>query len=105
MKKPKHRHLTKPEIQKSDVPANNENVSEDDVADDYSHLDWSKAERGKYAKKYAEGTNLVLIAPDLIDLFPNAESVNRALRAMAEVIRASSVKSSPRKRAVPQKAK
>jgi hypothetical protein len=36
--------------------------------------------RGKYAKRYREGTNVVLIDPDLHKLFPNAEAVNRALR-------------------------
>src|SRR5215210_4392297 len=76
---------------------------EDDMLDDYSFLDWSKAERGKYAKRFAEGTNLVLIEPDLTDLFPNSESVNRALRALAEVIRstqseAKSQKTSARQR-------
>lgn len=37
-------------------------------------------ERGKYAKRYREGTNVVLIDPDLHELFPNSEAVNRALR-------------------------
>ena len=68
----------------------------DETLDDYSFLDWSKAERGKYARRYAERSNVVLIAPDLRELFPNSEAVNRALRAMAEVIRASSSK--PEKR-------
>jgi hypothetical protein len=36
--------------------------------------------RGKYAKAYREGTNVVLIDPDLHELFPNSEAVNRALR-------------------------
>jgi hypothetical protein len=36
--------------------------------------------RGKYAKAYREGTNIVLIDPDLHKLFPDSESVNRALR-------------------------
>ena len=36
--------------------------SEDKMLADYSFLDWRKAERGKYAKRYAEGTNLMLIA-------------------------------------------
>ena len=36
--------------------------------------------RGKYAKRYREGTNLVLIDPDLHKLFPTSEAVNRALR-------------------------
>jgi hypothetical protein len=42
-------------------------------------------ERGKYAKRYREeGTNLVLIDPDLRQLFPDSESVNRALRDYVE---------------------
>jgi len=36
--------------------------------------------RGKYAKRYRESTNLVLIDPDLHKIFPDSESVNRALR-------------------------
>ena len=36
--------------------------------------------RGKYAKKYREGTNIVLIDPDLHELFPDSAAVNRALR-------------------------
>ena len=36
--------------------------------------------RGKYAKSYREGTNVVLIEPDLHKLFPTSEAVNRALR-------------------------
>jgi hypothetical protein len=44
--------------------------------------------RGKYAARYREGVNRVSIDPDLMDVFPDAESVNQALRAMASVIRA-----------------
>lgn len=36
--------------------------------------------RGKYARRYREGTNVVLIDPDLHQLFPSSEAVNRALR-------------------------
>ena len=36
--------------------------------------------RGKYAKRYREGTNVVVIDPDLHKLFPTSEAVNRALR-------------------------
>jgi len=41
-------------------------------------------ERGKYARRYREGTNLVLIEADLQRLFPDSEAVNRALRTYAE---------------------
>jgi hypothetical protein len=40
--------------------------------------------RGKYAKRYREGTNVVPIDPQLNKLFPNAEAVNRALRHYAQ---------------------
>ena len=36
--------------------------------------------RGKYTKSYREGTNIVLIDPDLHKLFPDSDAVNRALR-------------------------
>jgi hypothetical protein len=38
------------------------------------------AVRGKYAGRYAEGTNLVLLASDVAEAFPAAEAVNEALR-------------------------
>jgi hypothetical protein len=44
--------------------------------------------RGKYAGPFRGSVNLVSIDPDLRDIFPDAEAVNQALRAMATVIRA-----------------
>jgi len=49
--------------------------------------DFSKAVRGVTAKRYAEGTNVVVIPPDILDVFPDAASVAEALRAFAPVIR------------------
>ena len=43
--------------------------------------------RGKYTKSYREGTNIVLIDPDLHKLFPDSEAVNRALREYASTKR------------------
>jgi hypothetical protein len=40
--------------------------------------------RGKYYLKATAGTNLVLIEPELTELFPDTESVNRALRLLAD---------------------
>jgi hypothetical protein len=40
--------------------------------------------RGKYAKAYREGTNIVVISPELHKLFPDSESVNKALRQYAK---------------------
>ena len=36
--------------------------------------------RGKYVRRYREGTNVVVINPDMLTLFPDSETVNRALR-------------------------
>jgi len=55
--------------------------------------DFRKGVRGKYARRYAKGTNVVVLAPDVAKLFPDSESVNKALRACGEIIRAR-----PRKR-------
>jgi hypothetical protein len=49
--------------------------------------DFSKAVRGVTAKRYAEGTNVVVIPPDILDVFPDSASVAEALRALAPVLR------------------
>ncbi|HEX8450988.1 MAG TPA: hypothetical protein VF647_02765 [Longimicrobium sp.] len=43
--------------------------------------------RGKYAARYAEGTNLVPLDPDVAAVFPDAAAVNHALRALAAIIK------------------
>ena len=48
--------------------------------------DFSQGIVGKYAKQYAEGTNVVLLDPDVAQVFPNSEAVNQALRAIAQII-------------------
>lgn len=57
----------------------------DDLRDDYSPSLIRTGVRGKYAKKYASGTNLVLLAPDVAAAFPNADAVNEALRMLVRV--------------------
>ena len=42
--------------------------------------DFTGAVRGKYAKRFAAGSNVVVLEPDVAEKFPNSESVNRALR-------------------------
>ena len=41
--------------------------------------------QGKYAHRYREGTNLVLLAPDVAEVFPTAEAVNETLRLVLEL--------------------
>ncbi len=42
--------------------------------------DFSGGVRGKYASRYARGSNVVVLEPDVADAFPTARSVNAALR-------------------------
>ncbi|MEO7029053.1 MAG: hypothetical protein ABI147_06585 [Acidobacteriaceae bacterium] len=48
-------------------------------------LDLSKAVRGKYYDRMQEGSNIVLLAPDLLDTFPDSDSVNEALRSLKKI--------------------
>jgi hypothetical protein len=63
------------------------------------HYDFRGGVRGKYAARYREGTNVVLLEPDVAARFPDAGSVNRALRALAEIADETKAKSRPRRRA------
>ena len=38
--------------------------------------------RGKYFRRFSEGSNLVLLDPDVADAFPDAKAVNEALRVL-----------------------
>ena len=49
--------------------------------------DFSGAVRGVTAKRYVKGANVVVVAPDLLDVFPDAETVDEALRALAPILR------------------
>ena len=49
--------------------------------------DFSEGVRGKYARRYAQGSNVVLLEPDGAKMFPNAEAVNTSLRSLAQIIR------------------
>jgi hypothetical protein len=60
----------------------NEEKNEDvEMLDEY---DFSKAVVGKYAKQYAEGTNIVVLDPDAAKVFPDSAAVNQALRQLIE---------------------
>ena len=49
--------------------------------------DFSRGVRGKYVRRYAQGSNVVVLDPDVAKAFPNAEAVNSSLRSLAEIIR------------------
>lgn len=52
-----------------------------------AEYDFSGATRGATVARYRRGTNVVVIDPDVLDVFPDSASVNEALRALAIVIR------------------
>ena len=51
--------------------------------------------RGKYAQRFREGTNIVVLEPDIAAAFPDSQSVNTALRALLEIARRQTRSKSP----------
>jgi hypothetical protein len=47
------------------------------ILDEY---DFSQGVRGKYARRYAQGTNVVVLEPDVAKVFSNSKAVNLSLR-------------------------
>ncbi len=56
--------------------------SDPDMLDEY---DFSHGVRGKYAQRFSEGTNVVVLSPEIAEIFPDSESVNQALRLLVEI--------------------
>ena len=58
------------------------------VADELRpEYDFRGGERGKYAARYAEGTNVVLLDQDVAEVFPDSKSVNEILRALLKIMK------------------
>ena len=55
-----------------------------DMLDEY---DFNEGVRGKYVERFAQGCNVVVLDPDVAEVFADSESVNQALRAYAEIMR------------------
>ena len=59
---------------------------EDDLRPEYDLKTLLKTGiRGKYAQRFREGTNLVLLEPDIAKAFPNPETVNEVLRLVMQL--------------------
>lgn len=52
-------------------------------------IDFSNARTNPYASDYHKSRNLRVLAPDLLDVFPDSESVNEALRTLVRLVSAS----------------
>lgn len=55
-------------------------TSKDKIRDEYPKELIKSGVRGKHARRFREGNNVVLIAPDLHEIFPDSEAVDKALR-------------------------
>ena len=60
---------------------------EDGIRPDYRRDDLGSGVRGKYLDAYKSGNNLVLLSPDVAEIFPTDDSVNEALRAFVRAAR------------------
>ena len=58
--------------------------------------DFPRGVRGKYAGRFAKGTIMVVLDPDVARLFPDPKSVNKALRALGHMIRELPQREGPR---------
>lgn len=59
-------------------------TSEPEMLDEY---DFSKGVRGKYVQRFKAGSNVVVLSPDVAEVFLDSESVNEALRTLIKVAR------------------
>ena len=66
---------------------NNKKIS-DDLRPEYDLSKLKGGVRGKYAKRFQKGTNLVLLSPDVAKYFPDEQSVNAALRSLVGIAKA-----------------
>ncbi len=57
----------------------------DDLRPEYRREDLGQGVRGKYFESYQQGTNLVLLSPDVAKAFPTEEAVNEALRSLIHI--------------------
>ncbi len=54
-----------------------------------AEYDFSQGVRGKYAGRFAEGSNVIVLDPDVAEVFSAAKAVNEALRLLARMARES----------------
>lgn len=58
-----------------------------DMLEEYTEDHFRQGVRGKYLERYKTAANTVVLDPDLLEFFPDSDSVNRALHALADIIR------------------
>jgi hypothetical protein len=71
-------------MEKESLMKNVESEEEDDLRPEYEFSQMKGGVGGKYVERYRQGTNLVLLEPDVADAFPDAKAVNDALRLLLQ---------------------
>ena len=71
-------------MEKENLMKKIESEEEDDLRPEYDFSQMKGGVRGKYVERYREGTNLVLLDPDIAVAFPDAKAVNDALRSLLQ---------------------
>lgn len=66
-------------------------------SDTQPEYDFSQGERGKYAGRYRAGTNVVVLDPEVAAVFPDAESVNQALRDLIAIAHRAGARKRPQR--------
>jgi hypothetical protein len=54
-----------------------------------ANYDFSNGVRGKYARRFSQGTNLIVLEPDVLKTFPDSAAVNKALRDLIKLAKKS----------------
>jgi hypothetical protein len=73
----------------------NQELTKDRDPEMLDEYDFSGGVRGKYVGRFAKGSNVVVLDPDVAQVFTDSESVNQALRALAGIIQHQSEKMDP----------
>lgn len=60
----------------------------DDMRPEYDFASMKGGVRGRYTKRFREGTNIVLLDPTVVEAFPTEDAVNEALRGVLNTTRA-----------------
>ncbi len=65
----------------------------EELRPEYKKKDLGKGVRGKFYKDYTSGTNLIMLSPDVAEVFPTEKAVNDALRSLIKIAKNSTGRS------------
>lgn len=72
----------------------NKPEANDELREEYDISKMQGVVRGKYTEQYKEGSNIVMLAPDVAKAFKNEKEVNEALRLLMNIAKSSSRRAS-----------